>query len=258
MNSYPVLPGASSFYYPNGSSAVLLCHGFSGTPQSVKDVALGLYNNGYSVYAPLLSGHGTHYTDLEHVTAASWKQDVQEAYEWLASRHEHVFIMGQSMGGTLASYLASFIEGASGMILINAAMTVPGLSAMAEASTASYVEEGEPDIHDVSQQEIAYRRLPVHAIQELISLTDEIKPRLSSITLPALLFKSAVDHVVPPENTTHIYWAIRSRDKTCITLHQSYHVASMDYDKQLIIDQTVSFIDRVLSPARKAAVQDHE
>lgn len=258
MKPHPVLPGAASFYYPNGSSAVLLCHGFSGTPQSVKDVALGLCKYGYSVYAPLLSGHGTHFTDLEHVTAADWKQDVKEAYEWLACRHEHVFIMGQSMGGTLASHLASYIEGVSGMILINAAMAVPGLSTMAEASAASYIEEGEPDIHDASQQEIAYRRLPVHAIQELVSLTDEVKPCLSSITLPALLFKSAVDHVVPPENTTDIYWSIRSRDKTCITLPQSYHVATMDYDKQMIIDQTVSFMDRVLSPDRAAAVQDHE
>ncbi|WP_252311891.1 carboxylesterase [Sinobaca sp. H24] len=258
MKQHSVLPGAASFYYQAGSSAVLLCHGFSGTPQSVQEVAAALFEHGYSVYAPLLSGHGTHFTDLEHVTAADWKQDVEKAYEWLASRHERIFIMGQSMGGTLASYLASSAEKAAGMILINAAMEVPCLAEMAEASTSSFIAEGEPDIHDTSQQEIAYLHLPVHAIRELVGLTREVEPVLSSISIPALLFKSAVDHVVPPENTTKIYQSIRSEDKTSITLPNSYHVATMDYDKHIIIDQTASFMNRISALDQPVLGKGHE
>lgn len=65
---YPVIDGAESFFIKGNSVGLLLLHGFLGTPQSVKDLGEQFAELGYTVYAPRLKGHGTHYKDVEKGT----------------------------------------------------------------------------------------------------------------------------------------------------------------------------------------------
>ena len=60
----PVQPGCEPFSASGGPDGVLVLHGFTGSPHSMRPIAEQLANRGYTVELPLLPGHGTAITDL--------------------------------------------------------------------------------------------------------------------------------------------------------------------------------------------------
>ncbi|MFS0781189.1 alpha/beta hydrolase [Bacillus sp. 1P06AnD] len=242
---YPVMPGAESFFHKGGEVGILLSHGFIGTPQSVRFLGEQLADRGYTVMAPRLKGHGTHYKELELCTSSDWYQTLKEGYRELNKHCRTVVVMGQSMGGTLALWLASNLA-ADAVVLINPALSVPIFEQYMGEKELRFIDEGEPDIKACNIHEIVYDKVPIQAIwqlQELMRLTPE---KLKNIKCPILAFKSAVDHVVPPECTDMILNAVSSLQKEVITLPNSYHVASMDHDKEMIVQVTDFFIRHLL------------
>jgi len=124
MMNYPVLTGAEAFYLQGGPIGILICHGFNATPQSVRDVGEAFAAKGFTVYAPRLRGHGTNVREFEQSTARCWKQSLQDGYARLQETCDQVFVIGQSMGATLALSLAADGIPFSGIITINAALSV--------------------------------------------------------------------------------------------------------------------------------------
>ncbi len=242
---YPVISGAESFFKKGNEIGVLISHGFIGTPQSVRFLGDYIASQGYTVFAPRLKGHGTHYKDMEQSTFKDWIQNLEEGY-WLLKQHcSEIFIIGQSMGGTLALNLSSKYPDIRGLVLINAALTsIPSMEEYKHQSEPSYIPEGEPDIKAKDVYEITYDKAPVRSIQELLFLMDETREKLGMVEAPALAFISTEDHVVPVENTEYILSHIQSKDKEIITLYNSYHVASMDNDKDLIAEHCCQFIKK--------------
>jgi carboxylesterase len=243
--SYPVIQGAEAFFKKGNHIGVLISHGFIGTPQSVRFLGEKIASQGYTVLAPRLKGHGTHYKDMEQSTFKEWIQNLEEGYWFLKQNCSEIFIIGQSMGGTLALNLSSQYSDIKGLVLINAALTsIPSMEEYKYQSEPSYIPEGEPDIKAEDVYEITYDKAPVRSIQELLFLMDETREKLDLVTAPALAFISPEDHVVPIENTEYILSHIQSKDKEIITLHNSYHVASMDNDKELIAEHCCLFIKK--------------
>ncbi len=241
---YSVIPGAESFYLEGNEIGIVLCHGFIGTPQSIRDVAEALNKQGFSVIAPRLKGHGTHQLDMEKCTHADWYESYSHAYQFLKKRGKQIFLMGQSMGGTLTLKFAAAQNDADieGIITINAALTLPALDYIQKSQALRFIPEGAPDIKKENVYEIAYEEAPVKSIRELQKLMKEVPPMLPRISVPALCIKSATDNVVPPENTMYIYETISSSEKNMVTLPNSYHVATMDNDQELIVESAVNFI----------------
>ena len=243
---YKVIEGAEAFYIEGNDTGILLSHGFIGTPQSVGYVGNQLAEKGYTVLAPRLEGHGTHYKDLESCSYHDWHRSLEQAYESLAEKCESIIVMGQSMGGTLALRFAAEKKGKlKGIILINPALTIPSWDFLKSGAAPRYIDEGNPDIKAKNVVEIAYPKVPVASIRELQKLMGETKELLNRITCPVLGFRSAVDHVVPPENTDYIMEQIRSSFKYVHDLPNSYHVATMDHDKDMICDRSHSFIEQL-------------
>jgi carboxylesterase len=244
---YPVLNGAESFYIEGGKVGILLSHGFMGTPQSVWYLGEKLSQLGYTVFAPRLRGHGTHAQDLENATHHDWMFDLEAGYQYLKERCTIIFVMGQSMGGALALWQAHKNPDINGVITINAALSIPDYEYLAGKTSPRFLPEGSPDIRKEGVHEITYDKVPlraIHEIQVLMKKTPEIIP---TITQPVLAFKSIVDHVVPPENTDYIIKQVASVQKEAVTLYHSYHVASMDHDRDEIVEKTHDFIQVVIA-----------
>ncbi len=98
----PVLPGAEPYSADGGAVGVLVCHGFTGTPQSMRPWAEHLAGAGYAVRLPRLPGHGTTWQELNATRWQDWYAEVERAHAELAGRCEKVFAVGLSMGATLA------------------------------------------------------------------------------------------------------------------------------------------------------------
>ncbi|KAB7705272.1 alpha/beta fold hydrolase [Bacillus aerolatus] len=252
---YPVIPGAESFYFEGNDIGILLSHGFIGTPQSVRFVGEKLAEQGFTVLAPRLKGHGTHYLDMEQCTHEDWYESLKRGYLQLKERGKKVFVMGQSMGGTLALKLAAEYKDIEGLIIINTALTLPAFEQFKKSPAPRFIDEGKPDIKAGDVHEISYEKAPVRAIRELQRLMAEAPPAIGKIQVPALCIKSFTDHVVPPENTVFIYRSLSSKNKRLVTLPDSYHVASMDNDKELIAEQAARFIRTYTSVHQYAAVK---
>ncbi len=246
---YPVINGAETFYFKGNEVGILISHGFVGTPQSVRFIGESLAEIGYTVLAPRLPGHGTHYHDLENCSFKDWFAELERGYKFLRDQCSTVFVIGQSMGGTLTLQLANKYPEIDGIATINAALTLPAFEYLRNQQSPQYLPEGEPDIKAKGVFEITYDQTPLKAIQQLQAIMDRTPRILANITTPILCMKSSVDHVIPPKNTDSIFNNVSSNFKELITLENSYHVASMDHDKQQIVDQVHQFVQQQLEAA---------
>lgn len=232
---YPVILGAESLFFTGNDTGIVLCHGFNGTPQSMEYIGKHLSDYGYTVSIPRLKGHGTNVKDMEASTYEEWIVNLHAAYEKLKQTCEKVYIVGQSMGGALTLQVAAQNQ-VDGIFLINAAVTDVAYKEYRNEHIPIMIEEGAPDIKKPSVHEITYEQVPLKAIHQLLDLMDNTKEKVKFISNPTIIFKSKIDHVVSPTNSDYIFNNIASSEKRLIELENSYHVASMDYDAMLIVD----------------------
>lgn len=244
---YPVIPQADSFFLKGNSTGILLCHGFLGTPQSVKELGEALAAHGYTVSCPRLPGHGTHFKDLEQFTCNDWYMRVEEAYNELEQTCSTIFVIGQSMGGTLSLDVASRHSDVQGIILINPAIDIPAFESYRNQSSSEYVSEDQPDIKKTDAVEITYEQAPVKAYQQLLRYMKAVDANLSDVRCPVVCFQSLEDHVVPPGNTDYILSKVQSENTQKYELHNSYHIASMDHELSFIIEKAIGFVEQRLS-----------
>ncbi|MCM3601190.1 alpha/beta fold hydrolase [Robertmurraya korlensis] len=244
---YPVLDGAEAFFFKGNDIGILISHGFIGTPQSVRYLGEGFAKQGFTVLGPRLHGHGTHYKDLEECTNHDWFQSLEKGYQQLRLHCHSIFVIGQSMGGTLTLWLAKRYPDIKGIITVNAALEVPSYEYLKGKIEPRFLNESAPDLHAKDVVEIAYPKVPIKAIHELQKLMEKTPSILPDIQSPVLGIHSAVDHVVPPANTDYILRNIGSSIKERVVLQNSYHVASMDYDKDVIVSSGIGFIEQLLS-----------
>ncbi|MEV5545085.1 alpha/beta fold hydrolase [Streptomyces sp. NPDC052309] len=245
----PVLPGAEPFRHEGGEAGVLLCHGFTGSPQSLRPWAEHLAERGLTVSLPLLPGHGTRWEDLQVTAWQDWYAEVDRELRALRGRCRQVFVAGLSMGGALALRLAArHGDAVSGVVVVNPANKVHGLSAYALPMARHLVRTTKGIASDIAKPgaaELGYDRVPLHAAHSLRNFFRRVDGELPQVTQPLLLLRSPQDHVVPPADSARILGRVSSTDVTEVLLEQSYHVATLDHDADRIHQESVSFIGRL-------------
>ncbi|TYS62190.1 alpha/beta fold hydrolase [Bacillus infantis] len=241
---YPVLNGAEPFYFEGGRTGILVSHGFTGSTQSMRPLGEAYAKAGYTVCGPRLKGHGTHYEEMEQTQYSDWIASIEEGFQWLKERCDDIFVTGLSMGGTLTLYMAEKHSEIKAIIPINAAVEISDMEGAAALQDARFLDAIGSDIKKADVKELAYEKTPVKSIGEIVQLMELVKGGLADIQCPALIFVSSEDHVVPPDNSRLILDRISSKDKKLITMENSYHVATLDNDQQLIIDETLAFIKK--------------
>lgn len=250
----PVLPGAEPFSADGGKVGVLVSHGFTGSPASVRDWAQALAAAGHTVRLPLLPGHGTRWQDANATTWRDWYGAVEAAFDELRGRCDTVFAMGLSMGGTLALRLAeergSQVAGVAVVNphLINTRWDAKYLLPLMRFAVPSWPAIGN-DIKKEGVDEIAYAKTPVKAAWSAVQLGKTVQADLAKVTQPLLVCGSRHDHLVDPVNVDLLLAGVSSTDIERVTLEESYHVATMDHDAPLIIDRSLALIRRVTSGA---------
>lgn len=243
---FPVLEGAEPFYFEGSRVGILVSHGFTGSTQSMWPLGEAYAKAGYTVCGPRLKGHGTHYEDMEQTTYQDWIASIEEGFQWLKERCDIFFMTGLSMGGTLTLYMAEQHPEIRAIIPINAAVDIPDMASAQNLNNERFLDAIGSDIKKPGIVELAYEKTPVQSIKEIVELMANVKSELHKITCPALIFVSEEDHVVPPSNSEIIYNEISSESKEMYRMKDSYHVATLDNDQQIIIEKTLQFIEKNL------------
>jgi carboxylesterase len=245
-----ILPGAEPFNHDGSSEiGVLLCHGFTGSPQSMAPWGARLADADFTVECPLLPGHGRTWQEMNRTGWPDWYREVDSVFEDLLSRCRTVFVFGLSMGGTLALRLAQrHGSTVAGLVLVNPSVMTLRKDA-AFLPVLSKIVPSMPgisnDIKKSGATELAYRRLPLRAAASLSKLWQVVRGDLDRIDQPLLLVRSAVDHVVEPVNAATILAGVRSADVREVVLPDSYHVATLDNDADVIFSSSIEFAQRV-------------
>ena len=247
-----LIPGAEPWSHVGGAVGVLVLHGFTGNPGSMRELAERLAAAGFTVELPRLPGHGTVVEDMIPTGWADWLGAAEAAYADLAGRCEQVVVVGLSMGGALTAWLGSEHPEIAGLVCINAVVSVPpGMrEAVTEvlASGADRFDGIGSDIADPDAHETAYAETPLAPLLTLFDAADTLGDRLSRITAPVLIVTSTQDHVVPPENSDVLASSV-SGPVERLRCERSYHVVTQDHDKELVFQATVDFATKVTASA---------
>jgi carboxylesterase len=247
--SSPILAGAEPFSASGGRRGALVLHGFTGNPFSIRPVASALADAGLTVEAPLLPGHGTSVDDMIETSWSDWSAAAEDSYLDLAGRCEKVVVVGLSMGGTLSCWLGERHPEIAGLVLVNPLVRsipvdqVDLLRSMAEAGETLMDGIGS-DIAQPDVTELSYRQTPIRPLLSLLEAADEVGAKLADITCPVLLFSSRDDHVVPSATGDDIVAALGHRCER-VWLDRSFHVATLDYEREEIQKRASEFVIRV-------------
>jgi carboxylesterase len=245
---------AAAGHGENSRIGIILVHGFTGSPASMRPWGEFLNSKGYSVRVPLLAGHGTKVEELNKVKWQVWPAKVIFEIEQISKSCDQIILIGLSMGGSAILNVAASLSGGEknivGLILVNPMIHVRGVPAELAYFLSRFQlfrKSVGDDIKRPGMTEWGYDALPTRGIHQLLKMLRITRRNLSTVKIPLQLFHSVDDHTLPVSNTEIILRGIGSLEKNRIELVNSYHVATMDYDQELIFQNSLTFIERLTS-----------
>jgi carboxylesterase len=246
-----ILPGAEPFSRRGSSTGVLVLHGFTGSPESLRPLAERLAGAGYSVELPRLPGHGTSLEDMMTTSWEDWSTTALDAYDELTGRCERVAIVGLSMGGGLTAFVAEHRADVAACVFINALVKPPTLETLEglDALLAAGIETIDAIGSDIKREgvtELSYPGTPLRCAKGMFEAMGPIHEGLGRIAVPSLVLSSREDHVVTSDNSDDLEARLAGPVER-IWLEDSYHVATLDNDQEFLEHTTLSFLERVLA-----------
>ncbi len=264
MNSLPDHSPFSSAVSGDGYRiGVVLSHGFTGSPHGLRTWAQSLAEAGFAVRMPLLPGHGTTWQELSRTRWTQWHGALDDAYLDLDAHCDQVFVAGLSMGGALALRIAA-TRPVAGVIVVNPGLVIDdpraplaGILKLVLKSTPAIAN----DILKPGMDEGAYPRTPVAAAHELSKMFKDTIRLLPRITAPVQVFRSTVDHVVSDSSMAALRRGLTNAPLSVTNLENSYHVATLDNDAEVIFRGSVEFIRTVVAdsaahPLQKGSIHE--
>jgi carboxylesterase len=254
MTTETVRAGAEPFSLGRGPVGVLMIHGFTGSPGSMRPIGEWLAAEGLSVDGVRLPGHGTSAEDLRRRRWTEWLDEAGRGLDALRTRARTIVVFAQSMGASVALLLASSRPSEiDGLALANpyvfdARLLVAPVGRLVLREVKGIAN----DIAKPGQDENADKRMPVPAILEMAALLRRARAVLPSIRHPVVVFRSGTDHVIPGANARKVLERIGSERTELVPCPRSYHVVTLDHDAPLVRERVRSFALELDAPKATA------
>ncbi|MGH2398189.1 MAG: alpha/beta hydrolase [bacterium] len=228
-------------------SGCLLVHGFSGSPLEMVPLGEALSRAGWTVAIARLAGHGTSPKDLAGTSWHDWVESAADAYDELRRRTRRQAIIGLSMGGAIALYLAA-TKGADAVVAISTPIRIRPMLAGA-ARMASRVIPLFPVIFRLSPRDPTarqywspYAQIPLGAAGELTALLATTMQALPRLTAPMLVVQGRRDWVIPRDSGPEILARAAHAQGRLLWLRRSGHVATLDRDREVLFEEVKEFL----------------
>jgi carboxylesterase len=213
----------------------------------MRELGEKFFEAGFDAAGILLPGHGTIAEDLEIRSWMEWYDAVENKLIELKPKYSKIFLCGQSMGGCLSLLVAARHE-ISGVITIASGIRLYGWSLIFLPIIQYFVrfirKRTGPDVKDpvAKAKEVHYDLMPVKSIIQLQALLKELREQINKVTAPVLLIHAKEDHTFDFKNQQMMFEVLGSSSKRKIILENSYHIATMDFDKSIIHKEAIQFI----------------
>lgn len=256
----------SEFFFDGAGLSALLIHGLTGTPYEMRYLGERMTAAGIRVRGVRLAGHASAPEELGQFTQENWYESVVRGFEELRAYGSPNIVVGLSCGAVLAARLAEDQpEAVSGLVMLAPAfflprqqmLTIKAVSALGALTKSLYLHNDRgSDIHDQSAALIhpTCKLMPLSAPIELLKLSAIVRARLSRIKQPALIMHSINDHTCPEQkNVRYLMQHLGSAEKRAVILDQSFHVITVDSDKDRVVAEVLGFANRFRSHERRTA-----
>jgi carboxylesterase len=258
----------NDFSLTGAGVSALLVHGLTGTPYEMRYLGERLAARGVRVRGVKLAGHAGMPEELGAVGYDNWYESVVNGLEDLRQHAEPIVVVGLSMGAVLSARLAADQgESVAGLAMLAPAFFLPTSTSVAlrglRGVLGSLVDRiylhnpGTSDIHDAAARSIHpnCRLMPLSAPMKLLDLSALVRPMLSRITLPALVIHARRDHTCPMrKNVDYVMKHLGSPEKRAVELEESYHIITVDSEKERVVDEVGEFVERFrVAPQKRAA-----
>lgn len=241
------------FFQGNNNKAIVLFHGWSTTPYELRRLGRFLNENGYSVYGPMFSGHGTVPEDMEDIEHTQWISDAKNVLAEARKNHEKVFVAGTSMGSNVAMCLAKEDKDIDGIILMAAPYQIKferfvEFLIRFQFKFKRYRKKFYPPTFGASTtvtRLISYQRYPIKSVFELEKIVKQSRINLEKIHQPCFLIQSAHDHIVTKNSLEKIYEKISSKNKRKKYVQKAYHTFISDIENEHVFEDILDFLDSI-------------
>ena len=258
----------NDFSLTGAGVSALLIHGLTGTPYEMRYLGERLAARGVRVRGVKLAGHADLPEELGAVGYDNWYESVVNGLEDLRQHSEPIVVVGLSMGAVLSARLAADQgESVAGLAMLAPAFFLPTSTSIALRSLRGILgsiteriylfNPGASDIHDAAARSIHpnCRLMPLTAPMKLLDLSAIVKPMLPRITQPALVMHARRDHTCPiRKNVDYVMKHLGSAEKRAVELDESYHVITVDSEKERLVDEVGEFVERFRVAPQKRAV----
>ncbi|KEO82448.1 alpha/beta hydrolase [Tumebacillus flagellatus] len=225
----------------------LLIHGFTGAPSDLGQLGDRLRDAGHTVVMPTLAGHGGSRMELERVSWLDWIHSAEKELTALLKEHQQVHLVGFSMGGLIATYLANkYRDRIRSLTLLSTPIYTINpkqlFKTIAEAIQKSMRNTGGARDEDVQRYLAKVKSTPVRALVHFRRLVQTVKPLVEEIEMPLLVVQGELDDLVEARSATYIYELARSQTKELRLYPQSRHMICVDCESEQVMAEVVGFI----------------
>lgn len=254
-----------------GNHSVLMIHGLAGSSFELKYLARKLNKVGFTVKGPVLEGHGTTPKHLSKTDWKDWYRSVHESFKEMKKSFDTVSVVGFSMGALLSLHLAyEFGIEVTSVSLISINLFFDGWSLPWSKFLLPFVyytpikyfytfSVKEPfGIKDKTLREwvvnlmeknlIPHTKFPAVSIYEQFKLIKEVKKELPVITTPVLILHSKEDDLASIKNPDYVEKKIGSKIVRKFILDNSYHMMTIDHQRERVAEETITFFMEQISP----------
>jgi len=254
--------------------AVLLLHGFSGSPLEMQYLERRLREAGFRAHCPNIPGCGmAARKDLfDTGTWRQWLAFASDALDELRRDHKRVYVAGHCLGAVLALRLA--IERpleVAGLALVSTTLAydgwrMPWYRVLAPLAWRTPLRRwiAWPERHPYGLKNERLREwvlrawaartegsgatssagaayLPLAGIHEAHQLIGTVRRDIGRVQAPTLVLHAIEDDVASPRNAEFVALNVGSKVVRTVLYHNSYHVLTIDNDKQAVADETIGF-----------------
>ncbi|MDD2647488.1 MAG: alpha/beta hydrolase [Eubacteriales bacterium] len=237
------------FLKGEGETAVLLIHGFTGSPAHMLPIGQYLNSLGLTVNGICLTGHGKTPADMKKATCEDWLKDAFMAYDELAKSFAKVAVMGLSMGGCLSLCIAESRKPAA-VVTFSAPMYAKTKAAYLAPVLKFFVPNIRPNPAKrgsgalMPEYDIGYPEYPTSAVAELSRVMKAARGGLGSIEAPVLSFQSDSDMAIDPRSADIIQNGVSSKEKRLVRLSGVPHVITISTELPKIQKETAEFLKK--------------
>jgi carboxylesterase len=252
LGSDGIVVGAAPIdHHADTGRAVLLLHGFGDTPQTVAYLASYLHAHGWTVRAPLLPGHGRSLEAFAASRADDWIASTRQELDVLRTRYRSVSIVGQSMGGSLATILAAEVGDLSALVLLAPYLSMPTQLRRAAAAhsvlgmVVPYLRGGgERSIRDPAEaaRNLAYGFTTPRLVYELAKVVDLARRAASRVATSTLVIQSRQDYRIPADAAERAFALFTAPDRRLIWTEGNGHIISVDYGREAVFSSVVEWL----------------